>query len=70
MDLELDRPDLSHATGVPGGPPALPPAPEPSDGGFDYWLLALLAGVALLVAIQNLWLRRRAERERARRDEP
>ena len=69
MARGLDRPDVSHATAVPGGSPALPPASEPSDGGFDSWMLVLLAGVALLVVIQNRWLRRRAERENERRDD-
>jgi len=32
-------------------------------------MLVLLAGVALLVVIQNRWLRRRAERENERRDD-
>lgn len=44
-----------------------PPAPEPAAGatdggsGLNPWLLLALLAVAVLVSIQNLWLRRRDE---------
>lgn len=53
----------THETeGAVGAPDVLPVEPA-GEGGFDFWLLALLVGVAALVAIQNLWLRRRAQRD-------
>jgi len=48
----------AQALGVP------PPAPPPEEGGgFNFMLFGLLLGVAVLVAVQNLWLRRRAKRQ-------
>jgi len=51
--------------GAVGAPEALPTEAVDTDQGFDFWLFALLLGVAVLVSIQNLWLRRKAQRERA-----
>jgi hypothetical protein len=46
-----------------------PPAPESAGGsGFNYGLAGLMVVVVLLVCIQNIWLRRRAEREQSRSD--
>jgi hypothetical protein len=43
------------------------PEGSETEQGFDFWLFGLLLGVAVLVSIQNLWLRRKARRERAER---
>jgi len=57
-----DATGLDDATaGALGTPPTLPKAAD--EGGFDYWLFGLLAAVAILVSVQNLWLRRRARKE-------
>ena len=40
------------------------PAPDASSGGFDPLLLGVLLLVAALVTVQNVWLRRKARRER------
>jgi len=68
------RPDAApaeagtHETeGAVGAPDVLPVEPS-GEGGFDFWLLVLLVGVAALVAIQNLWLRRRARGEGGKDD--
>jgi len=59
-----DSGTLDDATaGALGTPPSLPKMADEGKGGFDYWLFGLLAAVAILVSIQNLWLRRRARRE-------
>lgn len=55
--------------GVVGAPPTLPQQAEDGKKGFDYWLFALLAVVAILVSVQNLWLRRRARRESGEKGE-
>ncbi|MGH0036442.1 MAG: hypothetical protein ACQGVK_15550 [Myxococcota bacterium] len=48
--------------------PEEPPSPAGDDsGGFDFVLLAVLFVLAGLVAVQNVWLRRRAQRESAER---
>ena len=39
-------------------------APEP-EGGFDVGLFLVLLAVVALVCLQNVWLRRRADRENA-----
>jgi hypothetical protein len=52
-----------YGQGEVGTSPTLPKMPEEGEGGFDYWLFGLLVLVAALVAVQNLWLRRRAQRE-------
>ncbi|MGH0030771.1 MAG: hypothetical protein ACQGVC_13330 [Myxococcota bacterium] len=48
-------------------PDAYPTAEAP--GGTNLGLVALFVAIVVLVAVQNLWLRRRAERE-ARGDVP
>jgi hypothetical protein len=50
--------------GALGTPPEPPVAPDEAEPGFDFWLFGLLVLVVVLVSIQNVWLRRRAERER------
>jgi hypothetical protein len=43
-------------------PPPAPPAAAPDGGsGLNPWLLLALLAVAVLVSIQNLWLRHRGE---------
>lgn len=54
-----DRP-TEGALGTPPDPPVAPDAAEP---GFNFWLFGLLVLVVALVSIQNVWLRRRAQRE-------
>ena len=44
-----------------GVPDVIPVEAADADSGFDFWLFGLLLGVAVLIAIQNLWLRRRAQ---------
>ncbi|MBW2312568.1 MAG: hypothetical protein JRH10_00135 [Deltaproteobacteria bacterium] len=53
-----DHESTEAAAGVPD---ALPLEPTDPDSGFDFWLFGLLLGVAVLVALQNLWLRRKAK---------
>ncbi len=38
-------------------------AETPEGGGFDFIVFGLIVAVVVLVAIQNVWLRRKAERE-------
>jgi len=46
-----------------------PPAPESAgEGGFNYGLAGLMVVVVLLICIQNIWLRRRAQREQSKSD--
>ena len=66
MAQNADRPDLDVAEGAVGIPSE---APVESSGGFDFWLFGLLVGVAALIAVQNLWLRRKAKRDNAARGE-
>jgi hypothetical protein len=54
------------AVAVPGAPTDSY-QPSPSEH-FDLGLLALLGAVLLLIVASNLWLRRRAQREREERE--
>lgn len=59
-------PDAADTTAETLAAPAAEDAAAPDDPGApNLWLAALFALVVALVAIQNLWLRRRAERENA-----
>ena len=40
-----------------------PDRPGREEGGFDFLLLGVLLALATLIAVQNLWLRRRARSE-------
>lgn len=63
-----DENGTTEGTLQPGSAADAPP-PRADDGtsGFHPWLLIALLGVAVLVSIQNLWLRRRGEERDAER---
>jgi hypothetical protein len=63
--------DSQPADGYSGGALAAEPdySPTPgaddANGGLDLGLLVVFLGILAVVSISNIWLRRRAEREKA-----
>lgn len=58
-----EEPGISSETIQPAPPAGPEPGAADDSSGLNPWLLAALLGVAVLVSIQNLWLRRKGERE-------
>ena len=65
MHHEKESTGTSTLEGEVGTPP-LPSDPAPAEnGGVDFWVFGLVAVVVALISVQNVWLRRKAERENA-----